>query len=228
MTYAAPIKDMRFVLQQLVGLERVAALPGCEHVGTELTDAILEEAGKFAADVLAPLNRTGDTQGARHANGAVTTPDGFKNAYAQFVAGGWNALACDPDHGGEGLPADKSQDGGAFTPIQTRVPPPGGLTVFASRSTAIYSDLDIWFGREGLTVAERKQAGSSLKFSLIAEGLADLYPRFGPTCEWDIAAGHAILDAAGGEIVTTDGKPLLYGKPKFLNPHFIARSKAAR
>ena len=124
--------------------------------------------------------------------------------------------------------ADKSQDGGPFTPIQTRVPPPGGLTAFASRSTAIYSDLDIWFGNNNLTVAERKQAGSSLKFSLIAEGVADIYPRFGPTSEWDIAAGHAILDAAGGEIVTTDGKPLLYGKPKFLNPHFIARSKAAR
>ncbi len=140
-------------------------------------------------------------------------------------------LAPVPDtlwRGGEGLPADKSQDGGPFMHIQTRVPPPGGLTAFASRSTAIYSDLDIWFGNNGLTVAERKQAGSSLKFSLIAEGVADIYPRFGPTCEWDIAAGHAILDSAGGEIVTTDGGPLLYGKPKFLNPHFIARSKAAR
>ena len=105
MTYAAPLKDMRFVLRNLVGLDRVAALPGCEHVGQELADAILEEAGKFAADVLAPLNRIGDQQGARYSNGAVTTPDGFKDAYGQFVAGGWNALACDPDYGGQGLPA---------------------------------------------------------------------------------------------------------------------------
>ena len=105
MTYAAPLKDMRFVLQNLVGLDRVAALPGCAHVGEELTDAILEEAGKFAAEILAPLNTTGDKQGARYANGAVTTPAGFKDAYAQFVAGGWNALACDPDYGGQGLPA---------------------------------------------------------------------------------------------------------------------------
>lgn len=126
------------------------------------------------------------------------------------------------------LGADKSEAGGAFHKIKTRTPPPEGLTAFASRSTAIYSDLDIWFGREGLKVAERKQAGSSLKFCLIADGQGDIYPRFGRTCEWDTAAGHGVLDAAGGEVVTTDGQPLTYGKPDFYNPHFIARSKAAR
>jgi 3'(2'), 5'-bisphosphate nucleotidase len=126
------------------------------------------------------------------------------------------------------LGADKSEAGGAFRPIKTRTPPPEGLTALASRSTAIYSDLDIWFGREGLTIAERKQAGSSLKFCLIADGQGDIYPRFGRTCEWDTAAGQGVLEAAGGEVVTTDGKPLTYGKPEFHNPHFIARSKAAR
>lgn len=105
MSYSAPLNDMRFVLQHLVGLDRVAALPGCDPVSQELTDAILEEAGKFAADVLAPLNRIGDQQGARYSNGTVTTPDGFKDAYGQFIAGGWNALACDPEYGGQGLPA---------------------------------------------------------------------------------------------------------------------------
>jgi len=105
MTYAAPLKDMRFVLRELVGLDRVAALPGCDHIDATLMDAILDEAGKFAAEVLAPLNAPGDQQGARYANGAVTTPDGFRDAYAQFVEGGWNALACDPDYGGQGLPA---------------------------------------------------------------------------------------------------------------------------
>ena len=114
----------------------------------------------------------------------------------------------------------------SFTTIATRTPPPQGLTACASRSHAIYSDLDIWFGREGLTVAERVQVGSSLKFCLIAEGKADIYPRFGPTNEWDTAAGQGVLEAAGGEVVTVDGKPLLYGKPRFSNPHFIARSKA--
>jgi 3'(2'), 5'-bisphosphate nucleotidase len=126
------------------------------------------------------------------------------------------------------LGADKSEKAGAFTPIAVRTPPAAGLTAFASRSTAIYSDLDIWFRGSGITVAERKQAGSSLKFCLIAEGQGDIYPRFGPTNEWDTAAGQGVLEAAGGEVVTTDGRPLRYGKPGFGNPHFIARSKAAR
>jgi 3'(2'), 5'-bisphosphate nucleotidase len=140
-------------------------------------------------------------------------------------------LAPVPDtlwRGDAALGADKSDHGGAFVPIAVRKPPANGLTAFASRSTAIYSDLDIWFRNQGLTVAERKQAGSSLKFCLIAEGKADIYPRFGPTNEWDTAAGQGVLEAAGGEVVTTDNRPLLYGKPRFSNPHFIARSKAAR
>jgi 3'(2'), 5'-bisphosphate nucleotidase len=128
--------------------------------------------------------------------------------------------------GAAGLGADRSENGGAFVSITTRTPPSDGLTCCASRSHAVYSDLDIWFKREGLTVTERVQTGSSLKFCLIAEGKADIYPRFGPTNEWDTAAGQGVLEAAGGEVVTTDGKPLLYGKPGFSNPHFIARSKA--
>ena len=130
--------------------------------------------------------------------------------------------------GAAGLGADKREGSGAFTPISTRAAPAAGLTACASRSHAIYSDLDIWFRNNNLTVADRVQAGSSLKFCLIAEGKADIYPRFGPTNEWDTAAGQGVLEAAGGEVVTTDGRPLVYGKPTFKNPHFIARSKAAR
>ena len=130
--------------------------------------------------------------------------------------------------GAAGLGADKSERDSAFTPIQTRPAPANGLTACASRSHAIYSDLDIWFRSNNLTVADRVQAGSSLKFCLIAEGKADIYPRFGPTNEWDTAAGQGVLEAAGGEVVTTDGRPLTYGKPGFGNPHFIARTKAAR
>ncbi|MBR2813762.1 MAG: 3'(2'),5'-bisphosphate nucleotidase CysQ [Reyranella sp.] len=126
------------------------------------------------------------------------------------------------------LGADKRERDGAFARIATRPAPPQGLTACASRSHAIYSDLDIWFRNNDLTVAERLEAGSSLKFCLIAEGRADIYPRFGPTSEWDTAAGQGVLEAAGGEVVTVDGKPLTYGHPPFLNPHFIARSKAAR
>ncbi len=103
--YVPPLPDMRFVLHELIGLERIAALPGCEHIGRELVDTILDEAGKFARDELAPLNRIGDTQGSRLVHDAVHTPPGFRDAYHQFIAGGWTALTGDPDHGGHGLPA---------------------------------------------------------------------------------------------------------------------------
>jgi 3'(2'), 5'-bisphosphate nucleotidase len=130
--------------------------------------------------------------------------------------------------GAAGLGADRSERGGAFTAIRTRAVPAEGLTACASRSHSVYDDLDIWFRNNNLTVADRVRVGSSLKFCLIAEGKADIYPRFGPTNEWDTAAGQGVLEAAGGEVVTTDGRPLAYGKPGFGNPHFIARSKAAR
>jgi acyl-CoA dehydrogenase len=103
--YTPPLADMRFVLHEMIGLERITALPGCEQVGQELVDAILDEAGKFARDVLAPLNRVGDTEGSRLVDDVVRTPTGFRDAYQQFIAGGWSALTGDPEHGGQGLPA---------------------------------------------------------------------------------------------------------------------------
>ena len=81
-------------------------------------------------------------------------------------------------------------------------------------------DTDAWLEKEGIT--DWVSAGSSLKFCLVAEGAADVYPRFGPTMEWDTAAGDAVLRAAGGRVETTDGKPFLYVKPGFRNPGFIA------
>jgi 3-(methylthio)propanoyl-CoA dehydrogenase len=105
MSYTPPRKDMQFVLHELVGLGAVSSLPGCEEVTPDLVDAILDEAGKLASDVLAPINWSGDKQGAKWHNGAVTTPDGFKQAYRQFVEGGWNQLRCEPEYGGQGLPA---------------------------------------------------------------------------------------------------------------------------
>ena len=68
------------------------------------------------------------------------------------------------------------------------------------------------------------QAGSSLKFCRVAEGAADVYPRLGPTCEWDTAAAQAIVEAAGGSVCALDGSTLRYGKPELLNPHFVASS----
>ena len=102
--YVAPLADMRFVIQELVGLERIAALPAFSELSPDLVDQVLEEAGKFGAEVLAPLNRVGDTHGAQFDAGNVTTPPGFKEAYTKFVAAGWNGLAGEPEFGGQGLP----------------------------------------------------------------------------------------------------------------------------
>ncbi|MGB4914004.1 MAG: acyl-CoA dehydrogenase [Candidatus Dechloromonas phosphoritropha] len=102
--YQAPLKDIRFVMQDLAGLDHIVSLPGYEEATPDVVDAILEEAAKFAGGVLSPLNQVGDRDGARWKDNIVTTPAGFKEAYRQFVDNGWNALGCDPDFGGQGLP----------------------------------------------------------------------------------------------------------------------------
>ncbi|BAL25048.1 acyl-CoA dehydrogenase [Azoarcus sp. KH32C] len=95
---------MQFVMRELAGLDEVAKLPGCEEVSPDLVDAILDEANKFASGVLAPLNRSGDQEGARWEDGRVITASGWKDAYRQFTEAGWTALACEPEFGGQGLP----------------------------------------------------------------------------------------------------------------------------
>ena len=102
--YVAPLKDMQFVLTELAGLDQVAKLPGCEEVSVELVEQILEESGKFCAEVLSPLNQPGDAEGSKWEQGKVTTPKGFIAAYKQFVEGGWNALQFPQEFGGQGLP----------------------------------------------------------------------------------------------------------------------------
>lgn len=107
-----------------------------------------------------------------------------------------------------------------FERIQTRTPEPGALRALTSRS--LTANADEFLKRVGVT--EKIPTGSSLKFCLIAHGQADIYARFGPTNEWDTAAGQAILTAAGGSVVTMDDEPLSYGKTnrRFLNPEFVA------
>ncbi len=102
--YVAPLKDMRFVLNELAGLGEVAKLPGYEDASPETVDAILEEAGKFATGVLDPLNYPGDVEGSVWKDGAVATPKGFKEAYRQYIEGGWAALPFGAEWGGQGLP----------------------------------------------------------------------------------------------------------------------------
>jgi 3'(2'), 5'-bisphosphate nucleotidase len=104
--------------------------------------------------------------------------------------------------------------------IAVRAIPPEGETVVGSRSHGDAAAMDRFL--TGHTVAAFRAAGSSLKLCLIARGEADLYPRLGTTMEWDIAAGHAVLSAAGGTVRTLDGEPFRYGKPEYRNPHFVA------
>jgi len=114
---------------------------------------------------------------------------------------------------------------GVAQEIRARKPPADGLIVLSSRSHGDTAALDAFLAGE--RVGGQRIAGSALKFCLVAEGIADLYPRLGRTMEWDTAAGHAVLAAAGGRVTTVDGADLTYGKPGFENPHFVARGKAA-
>jgi 3-(methylthio)propanoyl-CoA dehydrogenase len=104
-TYHAPLRDMEFVMNELAGLAQIAALPGYEDATPDTVTAVLEEAGRFAADVLDPLNASGDREGARLLpDGSVKTPEGFKGAYRKFIEGGWNGINKPADYGGQHLP----------------------------------------------------------------------------------------------------------------------------
>src|SRR6202161_3596187 len=115
MTYKAPVRDLAFALETAAEFSRLsAAFPNTD---AETVTAVLDAAGQFARDVLAPLNRVGDTAGARHENGAVLAPRGFADAYRQFAAGGWNSLTADGEFGGQGMP--KALETAVFEIIQS-------------------------------------------------------------------------------------------------------------
>lgn len=122
--------------------------------------------------------------------------------------------------GGEGMGAFRAEADGTERAIRARAKPEDGIVVLSSKShgsaaEAAYCD--------GERVKAHRRIGSAAKFGLLAEGSADLYPRFGPTSEWDTAAGEALLVAAGGHVERTDGTLLIYGKQGFRNPDFVAR-----
>ena len=104
-TYKAPLRDMRFVLNEVLDIGTISSLPKFGEVTPDLVDAVLEEAAKICEQVLFPINRSGDEEGCTFENGVVRTPAGFKEAYRTFVEGGWTNLSTDPQFGGQGLPA---------------------------------------------------------------------------------------------------------------------------
>lgn len=147
-------------------------------------------------------------------------------------------MNCEPVLGVVATPVDRCvwagvAGQGAFTenrdgvrqPIMTRAADPDALTIVASRSHRS-ADLEAFIARQ--PVAASIARGSALKFCLVAAGEADLYPRTGPTMEWDTAAGHALVTAAGGRVEAFDGGPLRYGKPEFRNGWFVVRGRAPR
>lgn len=104
-SYKAPTRDVRFIIGEVLNLESFGNLPGFESASGDIVDAVIEEAGRFAAEVLAPLNLSGDQAGCiRHADGTVTTPAGFKEAYQAFREAGWGTLAAPEEFGGQGMP----------------------------------------------------------------------------------------------------------------------------
>lgn len=141
----------------------------------------------------------------------------FAPAMDRIFVGGTQAWA-GPLKAGDTVEQDKLE------PITTRDPEPGALTGVMSRS---HADEKTMAFADASGVSEKVSAGSSLKFCLVADGSADVYPRFGPTKEWDTGAGHAVLNAAGGAVLTPEGDAFLYAKEdtEYLNGAFVAWGK---
>ena len=144
--------------------------------------------------------------------------------HAPALAMTWAGAAADAMGDGAPAIANFSETDKPTMDIRAREIPADGATVVASRRHGSGELLDNFLAK--YTVKDMRSAGSSLKFCLVATGKADLYPRFGRTMEWDTAAGHAVLLAAGGKVDTAEGVPLVYGKSGFENPYFIARGQS--
>jgi len=115
MAYKAPVRDLTFVLNEVLEIDRYSGQPGFADVSSDLVQQILEEGAKFAEEVIAPLNKVGDQEGCKWDNGKVTGPTGWKEAYQQMVEAGWPGLSSDPAFGGQGMPAIVGMAFGQFT-----------------------------------------------------------------------------------------------------------------
>ncbi|HEX4157535.1 MAG TPA: 3'(2'),5'-bisphosphate nucleotidase CysQ [Rhizomicrobium sp.] len=171
------------------------------------TKEFLNRNGEFTVNI-------GEIVDGRPVRGVVFAPAKYRLFLGEESSGAFE-LVTEP-----GLPPDFSR----LRPIEARLAPADGLVAVASRSHRDYKTEE-YLAR--FPVKEFASAGSSLKFCLLAAGEADIYPRLGRTMEWDTAAGHAVLAAAGGNVLTIDGRPFEYGKTEegFANPFFVARGR---
>ncbi len=220
---AADIEAEKFILARLHHL-----VPGVPVVAEEEVAAghIPKPAGRFF--LVDPLDGTkefisrngeftvniAEIVDGKPVRGVVHAPAKERLFFGEVLSG---AFEIDAKPGG-------APDFAEARPIRVRAAPRGGLVAVASRS---HRDKKTEEYLKTYPVREFITAGSSLKFCLVASGEADLYPRHGTTMEWDTAAGHAVLAAAGGTLTKLDGAPFHYGKPGFENPHFVARGAEA-
>ena len=201
---AAALPDTPVVAEEMTAAGREMAIADCFLLVDPLdgTKEFITRNGEFTVNVALVVN-------GRPVAGAVYAP-----ARSRLWFGGERAFVCDVPVG-SGLPARP-----AWRAIRARSAPER-LVAVASRSHAD-AETEAFLGR--LPIGERRAAGSSLKFCLVAEGLADVYPRFGPTMEWDTAAGDAVLRAAGGVVLGASGAPFVYAKAadRLRNGSFVA------
>ena len=216
---AADVEAERFILKRLAQLapdvpvvaEEEVAAGHTPKVGKHFflvdpldgTKEFVNKNGEFTINIAEIID-------GRPVRGVVYAPARDRIFFGESLSGAYE-MRCPPG----GAP-----DFAEARAISAREPGKDGLIVAISRS---HNDGKTAEYLAAYNVKSFLVAGSSLKFCLIAAGEADIYPRHGRTMEWDTAAGHAVLAAAGGCLTTVEGKPFMYGKPGFANPHFIAR-----
>lgn len=225
----SPVTAADLASEELLRAELARLLPGVPVIAEE---AVAQGHGEAPADTFLLVDPLDGTREFIGASGEFTVNIGLVEAgvpsFGIVLAPAVNKLyaGATTAQGGFAFLGGRDAAPGSWTPIRCRPVPRAGLVAVASRS---HLDPETTAFLAGLDVAEKISCGSALKFGLVAEGRADLYPRFGTVCEWDVAAGHAVVRAAGGSVCRPDGSPLPYARTQadYRVHGFIARGAAS-